>query len=75
MRRYLLSRLGQAVFVVWAAFSVSFLILYVLPGDPIAIMLDARGEGVLADAAQVAQLRTRYGLDQPVIVQLSLIHI
>ena len=48
MRRYLLSRLGQAVFVVWAAFSVSFLILYVLPGDPIAIMLDARGEGVLA---------------------------
>lgn len=69
MRRYLLSRLAQAVFVVWAAFSASFLILYVLPGDPIAIMLDARGEGVLADAAQVAQLRTRYGLDQPIIVQ------
>ncbi|WMD22195.1 ABC transporter permease [Achromobacter seleniivolatilans] len=69
MRRYLLSRFGQAIFVVWAAFSVSFLILYVLPGDPVAIMLDARGEGVLADPAQVAQMRSQFGLDKPVVVQ------
>ena len=32
--RYLL-RAGQAVFVLWAAFTVSFIILYALPSDPV----------------------------------------
>ncbi|MFC7556873.1 hypothetical protein ACFQU7_38685 [Pseudoroseomonas wenyumeiae] len=69
MGRYLLGRLGQALFVLWAAFTVSFLILYVLPGDPILIMLDSRGEGLMADEAEVAGLRAQYGFDQPVPVQ------
>ena len=34
VRRYALGRAGQAVFVLWAAFTVSFLILYALPSDP-----------------------------------------
>jgi len=66
---YLLRRIGQAVFVVWAAFTVSFLILYLLPSDPIVTMLGAGGDGTSVDPAQVEQLRQEYGFDRPVIVQ------
>lgn len=69
MGRYLLGRAGQALFVLWAAFTVTFVILYVLPGDPILIMLDARGEGLMADESKVAALRAQFGLDQPLPVQ------
>ena len=34
--RYIVRRLLQAVFVLWAAFTVSFVILYALPSDPVA---------------------------------------
>jgi peptide/nickel transport system permease protein len=69
MPRYLLGRLLQAVFVLWAAFTVTFVVLYVLPGDPVEIALGAGGEGGLADQQQVAALRAQYGLDKPLIVQ------
>ncbi|MFC3126072.1 ABC transporter permease [Pseudoroseomonas globiformis] len=69
MPQYLLGRLGQALFVLWAAFTVTFVILYILPGDPILIMLDARGEGLMMDASEIAELRAQYGFDKPVIVQ------
>ncbi|CAH2598758.1 ABC transporter permease [Rhodovastum atsumiense] len=69
MLRYLAGRLGQAVFVAWAAFTVTFVILYVMPEDPIAIMLDMRGDGLLANPAQVALLRAEHGFDQPVPLQ------
>jgi peptide/nickel transport system permease protein len=68
MIRYLVRRLLQAVFVLWAAYSVSFAILYLLPGDPVAAMASAGGENPV-DATQVAALRHEYGFDQPVMVQ------
>lgn len=71
MARYFLRRILQAAFVVWAAFTVTFAILYVLPNDPVTIMLDMRGDGVQADPAQLMALRTRYGLDRPVVVQYA----
>ena len=72
MARYLLGRLGQALFVLWAAFTVTFVILYILPGDPILIMLDSRGEGLMMDESEIAELRAQYGFDKPVIVQYGL---
>lgn len=69
MAGFVLRRAGQAVFVLWAAFTVTFLVLYVLPGDPIEIMLDARGEGMVADAADVAAMRAQYGFDKPLALQ------
>lgn len=66
---YLVRRLGQAVFVVWAAFTVSFVILYLLPSDPIVTMLGAGGDGASVDPEQIAQLRAEYGFDQPVVLQ------
>ena len=43
---------------------LTFLALQVIPGDPVTKML-----GADATAAQAAQLRTRLGLDQPVLVR------
>ncbi|MHA6194662.1 ABC transporter permease [Pseudomonas wadenswilerensis] len=56
-------RLAQAALVLWAAFSLSFAILYALPGDPVAILLAQSGEPGLADPAKAAELRARYHLD------------
>ncbi len=67
MTRYLLSRIGQAVLVLWAAWTISFFVLYVLPSDPARIMVGPDATDVTA--AQLDALRHQYGLDQPVLVQ------
>jgi len=67
MTRYVLSRTGQALLVLWAAWTISFFVLYVLPSDPARIMLGPDATDVTA--AQLDQLRHQYGLDQPVVVQ------
>ncbi|MGI6245649.1 MAG: ABC transporter permease [Pseudochelatococcus sp.] len=70
MAFYIARRLGQALFVLWAAFSVSFLILYVLPSDPVTIMLN-KGEQSMVDQAQIDLLRAEYFLDQPFLMQYA----
>jgi peptide/nickel transport system permease protein len=67
MTRYLTFRLLQAVGVLWAAWTVSFLVLYVLPGDPVRILLGPDASDV--SPAQIAELRHKLGLDQPLILQ------
>ena len=66
---YVARRLGQAVFVLWAVFTLSFFALFLL-GDPVLSMID-RGGTSSADVnkAELAKLRHQYGFDQPVIVQ------
>jgi peptide/nickel transport system permease protein len=64
MRRYLLVRIVQAIAVLWAAFTVSFLVLYLLPGDPVTFA--AANPGAPLDPAAVAELKARYGLNKPV---------
>jgi peptide/nickel transport system permease protein len=66
---YLARRLGLAVAVLWAAFTVSFVVLYLMPGDPVATMAGGGLDGEPLDPAQLAALRARYGLDQPLVVQ------
>ena len=66
---YLLRRIGFAVAVMWAAFTVSFVVLYLLPGDPVATMAAGSSDGEPVTPAQLDALRAQYGLDQPVIVQ------
>ena len=65
MFRYVIRRLLAAVPVMVFVATAVFLLLFLTPGDPAAVILgpDARPE-------QVAELRTRLGLDQPVHVQL-----
>lgn len=68
MLRYLGFRVLQAVGVLWAAFTVSFAVLFLLPSDPVSIAAGADA-GTPVDAAAIEQLQARYGLDQPVAVQ------
>ena len=66
MARYLLLRLLQAVLVVWAAWSVAYVIVYALPGDPVSVMLaGASGDGGYVDPAAADALRRELGLDRP----------
>jgi peptide/nickel transport system permease protein len=71
MGRYLAGRALQAVVVLWAAFTVTFVVLYLLPSDPVTMMLDPGGEGTYVDPAQVAELRARYRFDQPLPMQYA----
>ncbi|WP_338773691.1 ABC transporter permease [Nocardia vulneris] len=65
MARYLASRVLQAIWVLWAAFTISFVVLYLLPADPISIAADGAGAGTPVDKAAIAELQARYGLDRP----------
>ena len=58
--RYLLVRAAYALPVIWLVVSVVFLLIHLVPGDPILQML---GEG--APAADIAATRHAYGLDVP----------
>ncbi|MFE3053117.1 ABC transporter permease [Nocardia sp. NPDC059239] len=68
MGRYVIGRVLQAVGVLWAAFTLSFVVLYLLPGDPVDMAANA-ATGTPVDAAAVAEMRARYGLDQPLWAQ------
>lgn len=73
LTRYVVGRLGQAVLVVWAAYTVTFAILYLLPGDPVSIMLNNSESGVV-DEEMAAKLRAQYGFDQgPLLQYLTLL--
>ncbi|MGI9823741.1 ABC transporter permease [Agromyces sp. Marseille-Q5079] len=67
MARYLGGRLLQAVGVLWAAYTVAFLVLYVLPGDPVSLLAGVDANDITP--AQLDALRSRFGLDRPLIVQ------
>ncbi|WP_066908308.1 ABC transporter permease [Millisia brevis] len=66
MIRYVAYRLAWAVAVIWAAFTVAFGVLYVLPSDPVSIAAGAAGSGTPVDAAAIAEMQQRYGLDKSV---------
>ncbi|MDR3430999.1 MAG: ABC transporter permease [Rouxiella aceris] len=63
MSRYISERLGQALLVLWAAFTLSFVLLQMLPGDAILIKFQDPSMGL--SPAQIADMRAAYGADQP----------
>ena len=64
--RYALRRVAQALFVLWAAFTVSFLVMYALPSDPAQLLA---GTDNSVSPEQLAALRHEYGLDRPLVIQ------
>ncbi|MDQ0649360.1 peptide/nickel transport system permease protein [Microbacterium natoriense] len=68
--RYIASRLGQSLIVLWAAYTVSFIVLYALPSDPVALL--AGGDASDVTPEQLAELTAQYGLDKPLVVQYLL---
>jgi peptide/nickel transport system permease protein len=63
--QYLLRRILAAIPVMVLVATGVFLLLYLTPGDPAAVIL-----GPDAGPERIAELRTRLGLDQPWYVQL-----
>ena len=61
MLRYVSTRLLYTIPVLWLVVSVVFLLIHLVPGDPIQQML---GEG--ASAADIQAARHAYGLDVPI---------
>lgn len=64
MGRYIVKRLGQGILVLWAAWTLSFVLLQLLPGDAIMIKFLDPSLGLSAD--QIAQMRKVYGEGVPV---------
>lgn len=64
MTRYVLGRVAQALVVLWAAYTVTFMVLYLLPSDPVALQLGAAGiETDALDAAALEAAKAKYGLN------------
>ena len=66
---FILTRLLQAIPVVLGVVVLNFLLLQLAPGDAATVLA---GEAGGAPPEYVEQLRARFGLDKPVIVQLGL---
>lgn len=62
MARWLALRLLQATLTAAVAIALAFVLMRTAPGDPLAEL----DEGRAVTAEQIAALRARYGLDQPV---------
>lgn len=62
------SRLAQAIALVLAVVVLNFVLVHAAPGDPVETIAGASG-GMSEELK--AQLRTQYGLDQPLATQLG----
>jgi peptide/nickel transport system permease protein len=69
MLYYVLRRLLHALVVLWATFTATFFLLFILPGDRALAKLGADAGGAGFSPEALAELRRSMGLDQPAIVQ------
>lgn len=63
MRRYILKRLGYMVLTLWIVITITFFLMHLIPGDPLAHMAKRLPDQIRDNYYK------RYGLDQPVVVQ------
>jgi peptide/nickel transport system permease protein len=64
----IVSRLSKAVLTLLAIAILNFFLIHAAPGDPAVVLA---GEAGAADEQMIEQLRERFGLDQPLYVQLG----
>lgn len=62
------SRLSKAILTLLAIAILNFFLIHAAPGDPAVVLA---GEAGAADEQMIEQLRERFGLDQPLYVQLG----
>jgi peptide/nickel transport system permease protein len=65
-RSFLVNRLIDLIVVLVGVSFVAFLLIRLVPGDAVAIMLGANTE---VTPERIAELRSRIGLDQPLLIQ------
>ncbi|MEU6411366.1 ABC transporter permease [Microbispora sp. NPDC046933] len=68
MLRYLALKIGRALFVVWAAFTLTFVLLFVLPADPVDLLFDPAEINTVPPEVR-EQMAANYGFDRPVLLQ------
>ncbi|GAC1329610.1 MAG: ABC transporter permease [Beijerinckiaceae bacterium] len=66
MRRFITGRILATIPVMGVVATIVFLLLRLAPGDPAAILA-----GDVASPEQIAAIRARLGLDQPILVQFA----
>src|SRR4051794_21211704 len=66
--RYAAKRLVQALVVILLAYVFTFVVVSILPGDPITNVLRDPQNGFTED--EIREIITAQGLDQPILVQL-----
>lgn len=67
MSRWLIRRAGEAVLTLGVAVCLLFVLMRVAPGDPLSRLGDDRP----VSPREVATLRARYGIDQPILTQFG----
>lgn len=67
MPKFILSRVGQAVIVLWAAFTLSFVLLQAMPGDAVLIKFLNPEYGLSPE--QIADIRAAYDVDGTIVTQ------
>jgi peptide/nickel transport system permease protein len=70
--KYIIQRVGMFLVTIWLGATLIFFIPRLAPGDPIADMIGRMvraGANVENQAAMIAAWRTRFGLDDPLIIQ------
>lgn len=67
MINYLVRQLGSLLFVTWVVSSLVFLLIHLVPGDPVSVML-----GDWATPADEQALRQQLGLDKPLWQQYTI---
>ena len=68
MARYILLRLLHGVIVIIIVSIFVFLMMRLLPGDPVLLYID-RAAITNVDSTTMAHLRTEFGLDKPLVEQ------
>lgn len=69
MLTYIARRCAVAAVMIFMVATAVFMILHVVPGDPVEVMLSA--DGMAPDPTAVAEMRGRLGLDLPLYQQYS----
>ncbi len=64
MTNFLLQRLFYSLLIIFGVVTVTFFLMYILPGDPARLMLGQR-----ADVQSVEAIRAELGLDKPIYEQ------
>ncbi|MFC5939856.1 ABC transporter permease [Corynebacterium choanae] len=68
---YVIRRLLSGIAVLFAAFTVTFILLAALPGDAVAARFEDPQLGLTPE--QIAEIRNAYGLDKPLLAQYFIV--
>jgi peptide/nickel transport system permease protein len=69
MQAYIIRRLIMGLIIAFLVSVIVFFAIRLLPGDPLVIFIGKSAQSGTISAAQLADLRKQFGLDDPILVQ------